>query len=64
MKRTVTKPFHDPVSGKDVHPGDTVKVTDNTRAAELEGHGLIAPKDKALPAAPSNKDAAKQRRNK
>lgn len=62
MNRKVAKPFHDPVSRRDVHPGDTVKVTDNTRAAELEGNGLI--EKKAIPAAPSNKDAAKQRRNK
>lgn len=60
----VLKPFDAPEARRVVQPGESITPSDESRAKELERAGLIERKRKAVPAAPSNKDAAKQRRDK
>jgi hypothetical protein len=60
----VVKPFDATELRRIVQPGEAITPSSESRAKELERAGLIEPKRKMLAAAPQNKDAAKQRRNK
>lgn len=66
MSHVVLKPFHASEARRVVNRDEPFIPSDEVRAGELERNGLIAPapESKALPAAPQNKDAAKQRKNK
>jgi hypothetical protein len=67
---TVTKPFHDHETGRLLQVGETFSTEDTTRLAELVSNGLVGksegkvPQTQAVPVAPSNKDAAPQRKKK
>jgi len=60
----VIKPFDATERGRIVNAGELFTPASESRGKELERAGLIAPRAKMVPAAPQNKDAAKQRRNK
>lgn len=64
MTHEVVKPFEAQERRRIVSPGEPFVPSSESRAKELERAGLIKPKRKMQPAAPSNKDAAKQRHNK
>lgn len=66
MSHVILKSFYAPEVGRVAIRGEPFTPSDEVRAGELERNGLIAPapESKALPAAPQNKDAAKQRKNK
>lgn len=64
MRYRVLKPFSASEARRVVQPGETITPSDESRAKELERAGLIEPKRKMISAAPKNKDAAKQRKNK
>lgn len=66
MSHVVLKPFHASEARRVVNRDEPFTPSDEVRAADLERGHLIerVPEGKALPAAPQNKDAAKQRKNK
>ncbi len=64
MSHEVLKPFEAEEAGRVVGPGEPFTPSNEARGKDLERAGLIQPKRKMRPAAPSNKDAAKQRHNK
>ncbi|HWV02176.1 MAG TPA: hypothetical protein VN109_13490 [Devosia sp.] len=64
MTHEVVKPFEAQERRRIVNPGEPFVPSSESRAKELERAGLIKPRAKMLAAAPQNKDAAKQRRNK
>ncbi|HEU4376288.1 MAG TPA: hypothetical protein VFS02_22535 [Telluria sp.] len=64
MVYEVLKPFEAEEYRRVVSPGEPFKPSSEARARDLERAGLIQPKRKMRPAAPSNKDAARQRHNK
>jgi hypothetical protein len=64
MSHLVLKPFNASEARRVVQPGEAIAPSSESRAKELERAGLIEPKRKMIRAAPQNKDAAKQRKNK
>ena len=66
MSHVILKSFYAPEVGRIVIRDEPFAPSDEVRAADLERGHLIAPapEGKAHPAAPQNKDAAKQRKNK
>lgn len=64
MVYEVLKPFEAEESGRVVSPGEPFTPSNEARAGDLERAGLIKRRRKMRSAAPRNKDAAHQRRNK
>lgn len=64
MSYQVAKPFFDAAAGDVLQVGDSFETTDDSRARDLLHAGLIVVKQKQIIAAPFNKDAGPQRKNK